>query len=295
MATHIDDRLAADNKDQGSIGIINGSALDDLAYLRKASIDLIGRVPTADEIQQYENWHKDDRRDLLLDQLFKDGRFADRWTIFFSDILRVRSRAEGGNRLLAYVHQSISNKKPWDKMARELIAASGSSGNTPSVGFLLSDDSDPMTMAGATAQVFLGVRMACAQCHNHPFDKWRQKQFYELASFFGKTKQVESRMSKKTYVTEGDEMKVLWPPERKKPKERFAVNPKFPFPVEEFDIKPDYLKRLTALRNGQALALNKHKESVALDALIDSSIGERGLETEGQSVVLSVRKQSRQD
>ena len=87
VATHIDDRLAADNKDQGSIGIINGSALDDLAYLRKASIDLIGRVPTVDEIQQYENWHKDDRRDLLLDKLFKDGRFADRWTIFFSDLL----------------------------------------------------------------------------------------------------------------------------------------------------------------------------------------------------------------
>ena len=295
VATDIDDKLAADNKGHGSVGIVNGTALDDLAYLRKAAIDVIGRVPTVEEIQQYENWPKDDRRDMLLDQLFQEVGFADRWTIFFSDILRVRSRAEGGNRLLAYVHQSIDNKKPWDEMARELIAASGSSGNTPSVGFLLSDDSDPMTMAGATAQVFLGVRMACAQCHNHPFDKWRQKQFYELASFFGKTKQIESRMSKKTYVTEGDEMKVLWPPERKKPKERFAVNPKFPFPVENFDVKPNYLKRLMALRSGQALALNKHKESEALDALIDSSIGGQGLQAEVEPVSLSVRKQSRQD
>ena len=86
---------------------------------------------------------------------------------------------------------------------RELIAASGSSGNTPSVGFLLADDSDPMTMAGATAQVFLGVRMACAQCHNHPFDKWRQKQFYELASFFGKTKQVEKSIEQKNVCYRG--------------------------------------------------------------------------------------------
>lgn len=294
-ATNIDDRLTADNKDQGTVNIVNATPLNDLAYLRKVTIDVVGRVPTVEEIQQYENWPKADRRDLLLDKLFKDDGFADRWTIFFSDILRVRSEAEGGNRLLAYVHQSIDNKKPWDKMARELIAASGSSGDTPSVGFLLSDDSDPMTMAGATAQVFLGVRMACAQCHNHPFDKWRQKQFYELASFFGKTKQVESRMSKKTYVTEGDEMKVLWPPERKKPKERYAVNPKFPFPVEDFNVKPDYLKRLMALRSGQAVALNKHKESVALDALIDSSIGDQGLKTGVEPAALSVRKQSRQD
>ena len=143
-------------------------------------------------------------------------------------------------------------------------------------------------MAGATAQVFLGVRMACAQCHNHPFDKWRQKQFYELASFFGKTKQVESRLSKKTYVTEGDEMKVLWPPERRKPKERFPVALKFPFPVEDFSVKPDYLKRLEALRAGEAIALNKHKELEALDALIDSSGGQKGLGIGVEPVALSV-------
>ena len=157
-ATNIDDRLTADNKDQGTVNIVNATPLNDLAYLRKVTIDVVGRVPTVEEIQQYENWPKADRRDLLLDKLFKDDGFADRWTIFFSDILRVRSEAEGGNRLLAYVHQSIDNKKPWDKMARELIAASGSSGDTPSVGFLLSDDSDPMTMAGARLIVGVGFR-----------------------------------------------------------------------------------------------------------------------------------------
>ena len=238
FSAELDKYLSEDNMDQGVINVINGPMIDDLAYLRKATIDVIGRIPKIDEIQEYQNWPEDRRRDMLLDRLLDGDGYADRWTIFFSDLLRVRSRADGGNRLLAYVHKSIEDKKPWDKMARELIAASGSSGNMPSVGFLLADDSDPMTMAGATAQVFLGVRMACAQCHNHPFDKWRQKQFYELASFFGKTKQVESRMSKKTYVTEGNEMKVLWPPERKKPKERFPVEPKFPFPMEESSVKP---------------------------------------------------------
>lgn len=294
-ATEIDKRLAADNQSREVGEIIPGQALDDLAFLRKSTIDIIGRIPTFSEIEQYQKWPKAKRRSLLLDRLLNDKGFADRWTVFYADLLRIRSRAEGGNRLLAYVHKSIEENRPWDEMARELIAASGSTGNTPSVGFLLADDSDPMTMAGATAQVFLGVRMACAQCHNHPFDKWRQKQFYELASFFGKTKQVESRLSRKTYVTEGDEMKVLWPPERRKPKERFPVDPKFPFPLEEYSVKPDYLKRLEALRAGQAVALNKHKEAEALDALIDSSGGKQGLGIDVEPASLSVRKQSRDD
>ena len=293
--TVVDRQLTSDNQAREDGRIIPGQPLGDLAYLRKATIDVIGRIPTFPEIEQYQKWPKAKRRELLLDRLFKDKGLADRWTIFYADLLRIRSRAEGGNRLLAYVHQSIEQNRPWDEMARELIAASGSSGNTPSVGFLLADDSDPMTMAGATAQVFLGVRMACAQCHNHPFDKWRQKQFYELASFFGKTKQVESRLSSKTYVTEGEEMKVLWPPERRKPKERFPVDPKFPFPVEDFSVKPDYLKRLEALRAGEAMALNKHKESEALDALIDSSGVKKGLGIGVEPVALSVGKQSRED
>ncbi len=293
--TVVDTKLAADNKARGEGELIHGQPLDDLSYLRKATIDVVGRIPTFSEIEQYQNWPKAKRRGLLLDRLFKDKGLADRWTIFYADLLRIRSRAEGGNRLLAYIHNSIEKNRPWDEIARELIAASGSSGNTPSVGFLLADDSDPMTMAGATAQVFLGVRMACAQCHNHPFDKWRQKQFYELAGFFGKTKQVENRLSKKTYVTEGDEMNVLWPPERRKPKERFPVDPKFPFPVEEFSVKPDYLKRLEALRAGEALALTKHKESESLDALIDSSGGKKGLGIGVEPVALSVGKQSRDD
>ena len=102
-------------------------------------------------------------------------------------------------------------------------------------------------------------------------------------------------MSKKTYVTEGNEMKVLWPPERKKPKERFPVEPKFPFPMEDSSVKPDYMQRLMALRSGRALALNKHKESEALDALIDSSVGKQALSSGDTLSALSVSRQSRED
>ena len=270
-ASRVDALLATDNRVGGGDGVALGQALDDLAFLRKATLDMVGRIPTHAEILQYQRWSLAKRRAMLVERLLKDDGFADRWTVFFADLLRIRSRAEGGNRLLAYVHQSIESGKPWDVMTRELIASSGSAGKAPSVGFLLADDSDPMAMAAATGQIFMGVRMACAQCHNHPFDKWRQKQFYELAGFFGKTRQVESRLSKKTYVTEGKEMKVLWPPERRKPKQRFPVAPKFPFPIEDSTVKPDHLKRLESLRSGELNVNKKQREADALDALIDSA------------------------
>ena len=294
-ASQVDKLLAKDNTAKGVEGLITGPALSDLAFLRKASIDLVGRIPTYAEIREYQEWPLAKRRSRLVDRLLKDEGFADRWTVFFADLLRIRSRAEGGNRLLASVHQSIEGGKPWDLMARELIASSGSAGNTPQVGFLLADDSEPMAMAGATAQVFMGVRLACAQCHNHPFDRWRQKQFYELAGFFGKTKQVESRFSKKTYVTEGDDMKVLWPPERRKPKERFAVAPKFPIPLEDHGVKPDYISRLEALRSGELSKNARHEESDALDALIDSVAGEDALGSTLESPSFAVAKGAKAD
>ena len=88
-------------------------------------IDVIGRIPTFPEIEQYQKWPKAKRRELLLDRLFKDKGLADRWTIFYADLLRIRSRAEG--QPVAGVCSSIQNKTDPGMRWRELIAASGSS------------------------------------------------------------------------------------------------------------------------------------------------------------------------
>src|SRR5207237_221723 len=132
--------------------------------------------------------------------------------------LRVRSNAEGGGELLALVHGAVDKGLPYDVMSRQLIAASGKAGLTPEVGFILGDAADPMALASTTAQVFLGVRIGCAQCHNHPFDTWTRKQFYDMAAFFGKTRRVESRFNKRrlgVYLTEEAQTTILWPPENK--------------------------------------------------------------------------------
>ena len=97
--------------------------------------------------------------------------------------------------------------------------------------------------------MFLGVRMQCAQCHNHPFDVWKQKQFYELATYFGKTRRVENQFSRRVYTTEADATTVLWPPERRKPKVRKPVLPKFPIELDEYATVPGFIKRFEAGRS----------------------------------------------
>ena len=244
--TQVDKLLASDNAKHERGPTKAARSIDDLAFLRRATVDLIGRIPTHAEIKQYQKWPMAGRRAKLLDKLLADSRYADRWTVFFSDLLRIRSNATGGNSLLAYTHKAIESNRPWDELAREIISANGTTGKVPAVGFILGEDAEPMALAAATGQMLLGVRIQCAQCHNHPFDVWRQKQFYELATYFGKTRRIENQFSRRVYTTEAKDTTVLWPPERRKPKTRSAVIPKFPIELDEYVTKPDFVKRLEA-------------------------------------------------
>lgn len=266
-AAMLDEILKRENA--GS-AVITTDPVDDTAFLRRTTIDLIGRIPTVAEIREYES-QGDDRREKLVARLLGHPRFADRWTVFMADMLRIRSNIPGGNQLLAYIHGSIAQGKPYDELVRELIAASGRANSNPAVGYLLGDDVNPMELASSSAQVFMGIRIGCAMCHDHPFDDWRQKDFYEFAAYFGKTRKVQGRQEGMVYTTEGDEMSVLWPPEDKAAgKTRHPVTPRFPFKFEDATPKPAHLLRLEALRRGEQEAASSGKEAEALDALLDA-------------------------
>ena len=263
----IDSFLAIDNADKTDLN--KGPKLDDLAYLRKITIDLMGRIPTGSEIKEFLEWPEHARRQKLVDSLLVEDRFVDRWTTFMADMLRIRTGATGGSQLLAYVHKAVKDGKAFDELTRELISANGKSSSIPAVGYILNDNVDPMALTAATAQVFLGVRMQCAQCHDHPFDDWKQRQFYEMASFFGKTQRVESRFTRGVFTTEGYVNRVLWPPERSKPKTRAPVDASFPFLLEKYDRKPEHLVRLEAKRDAEKVRLGLDEETVSLDSLLE--------------------------
>ena len=265
------DRLIAKQNAMAKKSIKKTEGIDDLTFLRRVSVDVIGRIPTYEEVKQFQKWPANERRSKLIDKLLGDVRYADRWTVFFSDILRVRSNATGGNAFLAYLHKNLVENRPWDVMTREMLSVNGSSGKVPAVGLILGEEVDAMAMAAATSQMFLGVRMQCAQCHNHPFDVWKQKQFYELATYFGKTRRVENQFSRRVYTTEGKDTTVLWPPERRKPPTRNPVSPKFPFDLEDTSTVPDFVKRLEAKRAAEALAASGPAAGKSIEDLLDDA------------------------
>jgi hypothetical protein len=236
-------------------GIVPGPLIDDLAFLRKVTVDLIGRIPTHDEIADYLALPAQTRRREIVEKLLVHPRFADRWTAYFSDLLQIRTTAPGGKQLVAYIRRCIANGTPYDEMARELISSSGSPKTTPAVGYIMARNADPMELAGTSSQSFLGVQLSCAQCHDHPFDKWSQKQFYEFAGWFGKAKRVVDELGNPLYVTETDRMSVRWPPEGKSSeRSRKPVKPVFPFPTENPD---ELMARFEASRQQQLVRSEK--------------------------------------
>lgn len=271
----VDERLAVDNGARGA-ATEPLDVVDDLAFLRRATVDLIGRIPTVPEAETYLAWPEAERRERLVDQLIAHERFADRWTIFYADMLRLRSNAESGATTTAYVHQSISNDKPYDEMVRELITANGKVGTVPELGFLLADGADPKALAGATSQVFLGLRVACAECHDHPFDVWTRKDFYGLAAFFGKTRRVQSQFTNTVFTQEQRQTTVLWPPEEPgmEDVDRKPMLPTFLYEIAEKDRPSKPVARLLALRDAERVAVAESSKGNPDEPSIDDLLAD---------------------
>ncbi len=252
-AQAVDKLLAQENA--GGPKTREAPVVDDLAFLRRISIDLNGRIPTEAEIKKFVAWPADERRTKAIEDFMGRDQYADRWAIFYSDLFRVRYGSDGGPALQAFVHNAVRTNEPYDVLTRKLISASGRAGSQPETGFILGDDADPYALTGVVSQVFMGVRISCAQCHNHPFDVWSQKDFYDLAAFFGKTQRVEHRVKMQIlgiFLNERPTTTIMWPPEGKgEPNARAAVKARFPFEMAA-DGPNKQLARFKALREWQA-------------------------------------------
>ncbi|MDA0589483.1 MAG: DUF1553 domain-containing protein [Planctomycetota bacterium] len=246
--------LTAENAKLG-IDVKPRELVGDLGYLRRVSVDLIGRIPTREEIDQYLATPAATRREKAVDKLMADPRFVDRWTTFYADLLRLRYNSPGGQAALAFVHQAVADEMPYDEMARRFISANGKAGAVPEVAYVLGDNADPMALAGVTSQVFMGVRISCAQCHNHPFDKWTREDFYGFAAYFGKTRRYENDFTNTVYTQEVSQSIVLWPPAGEgEDSERKPMNPKFLIGLSNASVTPDYIARLEQLRKPKPVA-----------------------------------------
>jgi hypothetical protein len=170
---------------------------DDATYLRRAYLDLLGILPTAAEAKAFVADAAADKRARLVDALFARPEYADFWALKWSDLLRNEERTidrKGVQRFHRWIRESVETNKPLDMFVRDLLSAKGSTYTNPPANYYRANR-DPVTRGEATAQLFLGVRLQCAQCHNHPFDRWTQDDYYGWADVFARVdyKIIENR------------------------------------------------------------------------------------------------------
>lgn len=163
---------------------------DDWDFARRASLDLVGVIPTVTDLDRYFQWKSDRRRGKWVDFLLEQPQYADHWTIFWGDLLREQSRVRGApdDALKKFIHQALSENRPYDAWVRDLLTAAGTAEENPAAAFILRDRGDGDVLTVSVTQGFLGVQLKCAQCHDHPFDWWTQEQFRGMSGFWRGTR-----------------------------------------------------------------------------------------------------------
>jgi hypothetical protein len=167
--------------------ILPSEPAGDSEFLRRVSYDLIGVPPTVEELQAFLADKGAGKHSRTIDRLMADPRFIDHWALKWGDLLQVTRTRMGDKGMWAFrewIRESLAINKPYDQMARELITARGSTFQNPPANFFRFTR-DPKVAMETTTQLFLGVRMVCAQCHDHPFEQWTQNQYFQLTAFFG--------------------------------------------------------------------------------------------------------------
>ncbi len=161
---------------------------EDHEFIRRAYLDLLGILPTAEEARQFVADKDSKKRSKLIDQLLERPEYADYWALKWSDLLRNEEKTldrKGVQAFHDWIRQSFADNKPLDQFTRELIAARGSTYANPPANYYRSTR-DAVTRAESAAQLFLGSRISCAKCHNHPFERWTQDDYYDWASLFAR-------------------------------------------------------------------------------------------------------------
>lgn len=173
------------------MGITPSALADDATFLRRAFLDCIGRLPEPRDLEEFlitsgSEAEQQDKRKRLIDRLLERDEYADHWALKFADILLV-DRDKLGDRGAYEFHQwlrrNFAENQPYDVWVRELITATGDSAKVGPVNFYRAQRT-PEDLARSISQAFLGIRLDCAQCHHHPFERWGQDDFYGMTGFF---------------------------------------------------------------------------------------------------------------
>jgi hypothetical protein len=173
--------------------------VDDATFVRRAHLQVGGRIPTYQETMGFLESNAPQKHSGLIDRILNSEAYDSHTFNWWADLLRIQSpsRSGGANNVgggvsyASWMMEEIQRNTPFDQVARKLITAKGYPWNNGAVGYYMRDAGMPLDNMSNTTQVFLGTQMVCAQCHNHPFDKWTQMEYYQMAAY---TYGVQARM-----------------------------------------------------------------------------------------------------
>ncbi len=177
-------------------------ACDDQTFVRRVHVDLLGRLPTADEVRGFLAADAADKRAQLVDALLETDEFAVGFSAMWEDVLRIepdRLQAKGMWLWTRWLRESIRDRVPFDRVVHRMLTADGSTHDVPETNYW-NVATDPKVVGENLAQAFLGIRVQCAQCHNHPFERWRMDDYYGFAAFFGQVGRKRGELPDETVV-----------------------------------------------------------------------------------------------
>jgi hypothetical protein len=182
---YIDDSVYAKLK---KLRLLPSGVCDDATFIRRAFIDITGTLPTSEDLREYNEEKEPARRERLVDRLLGRQEFAELWVMKLAELLEIRSRdnqvyPKAALLYYEWLRDQMLTNVPLDQIVRSLLTSAGSNLREPAANYYQIEP-DTLKLAENTAQVFMGMRIQCAQCHNHPFDRWTMNDYYSFAAFF---------------------------------------------------------------------------------------------------------------
>ncbi len=199
-ANYIDELVGAK---LDKLRILPGGLCSDEVFLRRATLDITGLMPTAAEYEEFMADASPDKRARLVDRLLGRKEFAEIWAMKWAELLMIKSTNQVSYKS-AYLYanwltEKIASGVPLDQMVRDMLSANGGTFDNPSTNFY-QVETDTLKTTENVAQVFFGRRIQCAQCHNHPFDRWTMDDYYSFAAFFSQIGRKQGEDYRETIV-----------------------------------------------------------------------------------------------
>ncbi|MGE0757108.1 MAG: DUF1549 domain-containing protein [Pirellulaceae bacterium] len=190
---YIDEYVQADWRE---LHLVPSEVCTDEAFLRRVYLDLIGMLPTPQQRRGFLNNQDPAKRARLVEQLLERDEFLDMWVMRFAELLQIRTvnglSPKGLKLYDDWLRSQVRSGRTIDQIARAIIGATGGTFENPATNYYQTETT-PQLLAENVAQAFLGMRIQCAQCHNHPFDRWTMDDYYGFASFFSQVGYKQSR------------------------------------------------------------------------------------------------------